>query len=250
MPTSLKPFFSYFGSKYRIAPRYPKPDYPEIIEPFAGGAGYACRYPHLKVSLYDTDPAVYGIWNFLINDADTKYIQSIPDEVNDVDKDLARFPDAVKYLVGFWLAKGSATPRKTIGEGWNKKWTAMGYKWFWGPFVKQRIIDQLPSIRHWKIYNEDYSKAENRSATWYIDPPYAGNCGQSYKKKGLDYPKLATWCQSRKGQVIVCENQEATWLDFKPLVNAATITGQLKDGKRTRKGHSLECIWTNDSEKP
>lgn len=130
MPMSLKPFFSYFGSKYRIAPRYPSPNYPEIIEPFAGGAGYACRYPNRKISLYDTDPVIYGIWDFLIH-ANTKDIQSIPDEVNDVDKDLADFNDSVKHLVGFWLAKGSATPRKTIGKGWNTKWTAMGYKWFW-----------------------------------------------------------------------------------------------------------------------
>lgn len=41
----LKPFFTYFGGKYRIAPRYPKPQYNTIIEPFAGSAGYSLRYP-------------------------------------------------------------------------------------------------------------------------------------------------------------------------------------------------------------
>jgi site-specific DNA-adenine methylase len=243
--TPLKPFFSYFGSKYRIAPHYDAPRCSEIVEPFAGGAGYSCRYHDHQISLYDTNPAIYEIWNFLIHEADEGYIRSIPDTVNEVDKDLDNFPLAVKYLVGFWLAKGSATPRKTIGEGWNKKWTAMGYKWFWGSYVKERIIKQLPYIKHWTISNADYSTAENRDATWFIDPPYEGSCGQSYKEKNLDYAKLSEWCRSRKGQVIVCENDEARWMDFIPLVNAATITGQMKDGKRSRKGHSLECVWTN-----
>jgi hypothetical protein len=41
--------------------------------------------------------------------------------------------------------------------------------------------------------------------------------------------------ETYKGQVIVCENSKANWLDFKPLVE---ITGQSKK--------SLEMIWTNE----
>ena len=50
--------FSYYGTKKRIAKKYPEPKYDIIIEPFAGagaGAGaYACLYPDRKVKLYDT----------------------------------------------------------------------------------------------------------------------------------------------------------------------------------------------------
>jgi site-specific DNA-adenine methylase len=49
----LHPFFSYFGSKYRLAKRYPKPQCDEIIEPFAGSAGYALLYPQKQVYLYE-----------------------------------------------------------------------------------------------------------------------------------------------------------------------------------------------------
>lgn len=69
---------------------------------------------------------------------------------------------------------------------------------------------------------------------WFIDPPYQYG-GKHYPKNQLDYSLLATWCQTRIGQVIVCENDKAKWLKFKPL---ATMQGQLHVSK--------ESIWTND----
>ena len=49
----LHPFFSYFGSKYRLAKCYPQPQCDEIVEPFAGSAGYALLYPEKQVTLYE-----------------------------------------------------------------------------------------------------------------------------------------------------------------------------------------------------
>ena len=49
----LHPFFSYFGSKYRMAKHYPEPLYDIIVEPFAGAAGYSLLYPHKNIILYD-----------------------------------------------------------------------------------------------------------------------------------------------------------------------------------------------------
>lgn len=63
----LKPFFTYFGGKYRLAPKYPKPMYNTIVEPFAGSAGYSLRYPEREVILNDLDPVISGIWEYLIN---------------------------------------------------------------------------------------------------------------------------------------------------------------------------------------
>lgn len=40
----LRPFFTYFGAKWRAAPHYPPPTHPTVIEPFAGAAGYALRH--------------------------------------------------------------------------------------------------------------------------------------------------------------------------------------------------------------
>jgi len=44
----LRPFWRYYGGKWRAAPRYPAPRHDLIIEPFAGAAGYAMRYPDQK----------------------------------------------------------------------------------------------------------------------------------------------------------------------------------------------------------
>lgn len=43
MTKALKPFWRYYGGKYRAAPRYPVPLHRTIVEPFAGAAGYSLR---------------------------------------------------------------------------------------------------------------------------------------------------------------------------------------------------------------
>ena len=57
----LKPFFSYFGSKYQVTKHYPIPKHNILIEPFAGSACYALHYPHKKVKLYDKYDAILWI---------------------------------------------------------------------------------------------------------------------------------------------------------------------------------------------
>lgn len=235
----MRPFFSYFGSKYRIAKKYPAPLQDVIIEPFAGSAGYSTRYPEKSVILYDKDPIVFGIWDFLIK-ASSAEILSIPDTVLDVEDDLFFHSQEVKWLVGFWLSKGSASPRKTP-SAWNREWTTKGYKAFWGKEIKQRLASQVEKIKHWQIFNTSYINVPSEKATWFIDPPYQGKCGKSYKMKDIDYSHLANWCRSREGQTIVCENSEANWLPFSPFITTATTQG------KNRKGFSQEVVWYQES---
>ena len=65
----------------------------------------------------------------------------------------------------------------------------------------------------------------NEKATWFIDPPYQFG-GKYYRHNGkkIDYEFLGEWCKNRDGQVIVCENHKADWMEFEPLVG---ISGQL-----------------------
>ena len=55
----------------------------------------------------------------------------------------------------------------------------------------------------------------------------------------MDYGQLSSWCKNRKGQVIVCEQEGAEWLSFRPFRTIKTTEG--KHGKS--KGN--EVIWTN-----
>ena len=61
----MKPFFTYYGGKYRAAPKYPAPRHETIVEPFAGSAGYSVRHFARDVRLYDVDPIIVGVWSYL-----------------------------------------------------------------------------------------------------------------------------------------------------------------------------------------
>lgn len=70
--------FSYYGSKSKIIHLYPPPEYDRIVEPFAGSARYALHYAEREVVLLEIDTVVYGIWDWLINDATVRDIQGLP----------------------------------------------------------------------------------------------------------------------------------------------------------------------------
>ena len=81
------------------------------------------------------------------------------------------------------------------------------------------IAENLHKIKHWDIRQGDFKDLENEEATWFIDPPYQFG-GEYYKfgNKNMNFKELGEWCMSRNGQVIVCENSKADWLDFEPLI--------------------------------
>jgi site-specific DNA-adenine methylase len=230
----LKPFFGYFGSKWRLAPKYPKPLYDTIIEPFAGSASYSLlHHQGRKVTLCDLNEDIAGIWKYLI-DASPEEIMKLPDELTE---DLT---PAERALIGFWFAKASATPRKTKSP-WATKHPDSSW---WGLKIRQRIAQQLPFISKWEIRKGDYRSLENVEATWFIDPPYQHH-GAMYPNgnRNFDYVELAEWCRGRRGQVIVCEGGGADWLPFSTL----------KEGKRTtgpqiKKVGPCEVVWLSESD--
>lgn len=229
----LQPFFCYYGGKWRAARRYPRPDYPTLIEPFAGGAGYALTYPECSVILYEVDPIVYGVWEYLTKVTPAEVL-ALPLEVEHVDE--LQVSEPAKWLIGFWLNKGSSTPKKSPSV-----WARGGSRpnSYWGEVVRARIAAQVRRIRHWKVHNRSYEAAGSLEATWFIDPPYAGEPGAHYRYRLTDYEALARWCQERPGQVIVCEQEGADWLPFRPFGVLAATRGEDRDGE------SSEVMWTN-----
>jgi hypothetical protein len=63
---SMRPMFPYYGSKWNIARHYPPPGEGLVVEPFAGGAGYASFYGARRALLIDKDPIIAGLWRYLI----------------------------------------------------------------------------------------------------------------------------------------------------------------------------------------
>lgn len=230
----LRPFFGYYGGKWRDALKhYPAPQHDIIIEPFAGSAGYSLRYFDRKVILCEIDPVLAGIWRYLIR-ATPSEILSIPDvELDESVDDLKVCPEA-RWLVGLWLNRGAASPRKRPSK-WMREGIRPGS--FWGARVRQTIAGQVEAIRHWQVLNCSYTECpvQKGAATWFVDPPYAA-AGKHYRfgSEQIDYDALATWCRSRRGQVIVCENEGASWLPFQQLADVKTTRAERR---------SKEVVW-------
>jgi hypothetical protein len=226
----MRPFFSYYGGKWRAAPKYPAPAHDTIVEPFAGSAGYAVRHHGRKVRLYDIDPIICGVWDYLIR-VGAEEVRSLPLAFDTVD-DLAVCQEA-KWLIGFWINKGVASPRKRPAA-----WIRQGIRpnSTWGEAVRGRIASQVDLIRHWTIAECSYEQIPNLTATWFVDPPYQGKCGRHYRFHRVDFAALGRWCRGREGQAIVCEQAGADWLPFRSL---GAVKGTL--------GPTHEMIWTNEA---
>jgi hypothetical protein len=228
----LAPWWRYYGAKYRIARRYPPPRHAQIIEPFAGAAGYATRYPDAAVLLIDRDPIIVGVWQYLIHVRPSE-ILALPDVAAGEDvQALTAVPQEARWLMGFWC-NVTSRPVRTPSR-WMRE--PSPHHLFWGDKVRQRLAAQVDRIRHWRVQFGAYTDAPDVPATWFIDPPYE-KLGRHYRYRPVEYTALATWCQARQGQVIVCEQAGATWLPFEPLPGGPA--------KTARKGRpSWEVIWT------
>lgn len=239
MSGGLRPFFCYYGGKWRVAPRYPAPVYETIVEPFAGSAGYATRYAGRRVVLVEKDPVIAGLWAYLTR-VSAEEIRRIPllADGETVD-DLYVCPEA-KALVGFWLNKGTAAPCKTP-SAWMRE--PGSETQFWGEAVRAMIASQVEQIRHWTIINGSYDQAPDVKATWFVDQPYQ-KMGRHYRHSSaaLDFSALGSWVHARQGRVIVCEQEGADWLPFgRPFSIKAN---ESKHGK----GRSSEVMWFHDTD--
>jgi len=239
----LRPFFSYFGGKWRAAPHYPAPAHGRIVEPFAGSAGYAVRHAHLDVLLLEKSEPIAAVWDYLIK-VSPEELLALPllDYGQKVD-DVPGLTQEQRWLIGLWCNPGSSQPKKTLMH-WPAPDGSRVPMSVWGDDVRARLARQVPLIRHWKILHADYSAAPDVVGTWFVDPPYQYALGRNYPcgSKAIDFAKLADWCRARRGQTIVCEAQGADWLPFQPL-------GQFKANARGshKKAKAAEAIWLQDS---
>jgi site-specific DNA-adenine methylase len=221
--------FYYYGRKKKIVKYYPKPIHDFIIEPFAGAAAYSMEYYQKNVFLFELNPKISKAWEFLIKStpSDILNLPLLKDNQCLNDSEFDRLTEPEKYVIGLFLNPGSSTPKKSPGNycAWNEN-------------NRKLLSEDVLKVKHWTIINDDYQKAADITATWFIDPPYAGNGGQYYQfgNKGFDYPALSEWVKTRNGQVIVCENSEATWMEFEPLVD---ISGQ--------RHKTSEVIWYREN---
>lgn len=238
----LRPFFSFYGSKWQAAGAYPSPLFGTIHEPFAGSAGYSLRYPDRRVILSDADEYIVGVWNYLIGTSAAELLR-LPDVAAGQSVDDLTIPQEAKWLIGFWLNNGASSPRKRLssnGRRTTASWATVPGKprpLFWGVRVRERLAVQVDSIRHWKCIHSRYEDLDIAAPrTWFIDPPYLV-AGKHYRYRISDYPALGKWCLTLTGQSIVCEGPGADWLPFADL-------GQFRSNRaKTGRSFSHERVW-------
>lgn len=234
----MRPFWRFYGGKWRVAPRYgvPLPGLP-IVEPFAGAAGYSTRYgADRDVILVERDPVIAGIWRWLIaaTPDDVLAIADVPEggSVDDVDA-----PQEARDLLGFWMNNSTAAPSKRPSR-WQREQSQDGPPFRW-PEARARIAAQVPRLRGWTLIEGNYTAAPDVPATWFVDPPYSTPAGRYYVhgNAGIHFAALGAWCQTRRGRAIVCEQMGAKWLPFEPFGEVKPATG------KHRTGRNAEAVW-------
>ena len=204
----FKKMFSYYGSKSKVVDYYPPPKFNKIIEPFAGSARYSLKYWQNDVLLVDKYKVIIDVWKYL-KSASKNDILKLPRLKSGENLNDFCLSEIEKQFLGFIIVGGLESPRQKAGSFRDTQKQNQ---------ILKNIANQLFKIKHWEIKLGSYNELENEEATWFIDPPYQFG-GEHYKEssKKINFIKLAEWCKSRNGQIIVCENTKATWMDFKPM---------------------------------
>lgn len=212
----LRPFFKGFGSKYRNTQRgiYPSPLYKTIIEPFARTGSYSLyHYKDKDIILNDLDCNIVEIWNYLKTECSKEidYLKTIynnDDEFyNERIVDLKCSDGAKKLIYACGHVSLNISLNARVWTEFNKNRDCSA----WGKNYKNRIENQLPYLERFKICNVDYRLLDTSViCTWFIDPPYQTQ--NDYRHK-VNFDELCEWILKLKGQIIVCENSESTWIN-------------------------------------
>lgn len=219
--------WSYYGSKSRVVHLYPKPIYDKIIEPFAGSARYSLLHFDRQVTLCDKYKVITDIWQWL-QQCSEQDILGLPLLRKGEDLRTINLSEPERNFLGMLAGIASTQPRNKISAFSAEQNGRKNYL--------KRIASQLHKIRHWEIINGSYEDLKNETATWFIDPPYQfGGHAYVHSNKLIDFSKLSDWNKQREGQVIVCENMKADWMQFKPLSKMRGANGL----------HTTEAIWSN-----
>ena len=234
------PLFKWFGSKWLSARTLPPPLHDQIIEPFAGSAGYALRHARRQVLVCETDPHIKSLWSWLVGEATEDAIRAIPVGVPEgADIRTLGLSAGQALLLKTWQRTNNVGDCWTISPWGNKpgQWTAN---------TRARVASEFGEIAHWRVGRGDgrdeLAAAHTAETTWFVDPPYQHN--YSYRQAPLDYARLAALVLTQSGQRIACEaicpktGTRPDWLPFADF--GSRITSRRKAENHH---HSHELIW-------
>jgi hypothetical protein len=236
------PLFKWFGSKWLSSKTLPAPKYDSIVEPFAGGAGYSLRHCEKQVTICESDPHVYALWRWLIEEATEEAIRAIPIGIKE--------GTGIRTLglsVGQCLLLKTWQRTNNVGDCWTiSPWGNKPGQWTAN--TRARVASEFGAVKHWQVWSDAFLVLRMADAcyrTWFLDPPYEFNYQYRSKAK-LDYVELANLIHKLPGQKIVCEavcqktQAVPTWLPFREWGSRITSRRKAENNH-----HSRELIWTD-----
>ena len=158
----MRPFFSYYGGKWRAARYYPAPKPGQlVIEPFAGSAGYSVYHEPKRALLIDAYEPIVGVWDYLIH-VSADDLLALPDLAPGQTVDDLAVPQEARWLIGFWIHRGTTIPGKRVTSFANlaleDTWKHQGQV-SWNAAARARIAGQLEKIRGWEVRLGSYETA-------------------------------------------------------------------------------------------
>lgn len=231
------PLMKVFGSKWLSSKRLPVPEYDNIVEPFAGSAGYSLRHCEKQVLLCESDPHLYDLWAWLIGLATEACIREIPLGLP-VGTDIR----TLGLSAGQQLLLKSWQRTNNVGNCWTiSPWGNLPGQWTAN--TRARVASEVGAVKHWEVTQDgmEIVRVCMEEVTWFVDPPYQYN--YQYKQPPIDYALLAARLRDARGQKIVCEavcpktGRVPDWLPFKPWEERVTSRR-----KATQSHHSKELL--------
>ncbi len=123
--------------------------------------------------LYDVNEKVIGTWEYLIRVRGSE-LRSLPADVDDVG-DHPHLTQEQRWLIGWWLSRSSSYPCRRASS-WKTRDPSAQY--FWCQKVRDRLAQQVESIRHWKAeVTQLRPDTWTTRRPWFVDPPYQGKVG-------------------------------------------------------------------------
>jgi len=223
----MRPFFSYYGSRWSVSKLYGEPTSDIVVEPFCGSAGYSTRWEPERAVLTDLSSDICAIWTWLIA-ATPDSVFDLPEAFENINE-IKELPEGARQLVLFWVNKGRAEAGSSISP-WYFEYRGDGGCRVWGRQVQERIASQVDKIRNWEIHQGQYFRSPRPpDAHYHVDPPFKSNAGSRYPCSVPDYDSLADWCRGLPGYVQVCERSDADWLPFQTIGSSETTRGKRSD---------------------